>query len=160
MDFNNDFDEIFGNRKIEFDEKIQTYMKNMQLRYYADVGIYDFFELTMDLDELKKRATPEEEFENKNRDFCYGFTSKDIDNCIEAVKQIVFQESGEKPHTIRFFAMPIIKNENFYLGCVAKIVNNGTTYMFTNDKSIFVNKNIKVEEIYDDTENYDYYLEW
>lgn len=32
--------------------------------------------------------------------------------------------------------------------------------MFTNDKSIFVNKNIKVEEIYDDTENYDYYLEW
>ncbi len=145
--FNDDIDEFLGNKKVSFDEKIQTYMKNMQLRYYADVGIFDFFELTMDADELKKRAVPEEEFDNENREFSYGFTSKDVDNCIEAVKQIVLQEGGEEPHTIRFFAMPIIENENFYLGCVAKITNNGITYIFSKDKRIFNNTNI-VEEIY------------
>lgn len=148
--FNDDLDEIFGNKKLSFDEKTQTYMKNMQLRYYADVGIFDFFELTMDADDLKKRAVPEEEFDSENREFCYGFTSKDVDNCIEAVKKIVFKEGGEEPHTIRFFAMPIVENENFYLGCVAKIDNNGTTYIFTKDKRIFNNRNLKVEEIYEE----------
>lgn len=159
MNFNDDLDEIFGNKKVSFDEKTQTYMKNMQLRYYADVGIFDFFELTIDADELKKRAVPEEEFENKDRELSYGFTSKDVDNCIEAVKKIVLQESGEYPHTIRFFAMPIIENENFYLGCVAKITNNGTTYIFSKDKGIFNNRNIKVEEIYYEDESYNGFLE-
>jgi hypothetical protein len=156
--FNDDIDEIFGNKKVSFDEKTQTYMKNMQLRYYADVGIFDFFELTMDADELKKRAVPEE-FDNENREFSYGFTSKDVDNCIEAVRKIVRQDSGEHPHTIRFFAMPIIESENFYLGCVAKITNNGTTYIFSKDKIIFNNTNIKVEEIYYENENSNTFLE-
>jgi len=41
--------------------------------------------------------------------------------------------SDEKPHTIRFFAIPDPSNGNTEICCVAKVSNNGITFVFTNN---------------------------
>lgn len=199
-EFNDFCNNILGNKKVKLDEKSKNYMKNMNLRYYSDVGQFDYFELTMDSEELKKRAISEEvmqkqilerlkeqvalkdglfksfdlsmdlneynqqmklqeerfncfksslseedlkQLKDKIRLQCYGFTKKDVDNCIETIKKIVFEEVGDDPYAIRFFAVPIIEDCNFYLGCIAKTNNNGTTYMFSTEKEILNTTYIK-----------------
>ncbi len=109
-------------------------MKKLGLKYYAEVGIIDSFELAMSPDELKRKIDP------KN-DFILGceFNMNDVDDCVEKIKAIIYNETREEPHTIKFFSIPNFDYGNFDIGCVAKISNNGSTYIFVNDEKYIKN---------------------
>ena len=68
--------------------------------------------------------------------------TEDLINLIKAVdfvKTITKQISNEIPHTILFFATPSLSCGSdcvMQLHALAKIDNNGTTYVFTNEKSL------------------------
>lgn len=109
-------------------------MKKLGLKYYSEVGIIDFFELAMSPDELKRKIDP------KNN-YMVGceFNINDVDVCVKKIKEIIYSETHEEPHTIKFFSIPNFDYNNFDIGCVAKISNNGSTYIFVNDKKYIEN---------------------
>jgi len=67
--------------------------------------------------------------------------SQYVDICEDTIIRVVEKVSGEKPHTIRYFTIPDVDAFNFTIGCVAKIDNNGTTYIFLNDHNVLENMN-------------------
>lgn len=120
------------NHSIKF--KGNTSMKKLGLKYYSEIGIIDFFELTMSSDELKKKIDPK-----TNEMVGCSFNMNDVDVCVEKIKEIIYSETHEKPHIVRFFSIPNFDYNNFDIGCVAKIDNNGSTYIFANDRKFIEN---------------------
>lgn len=115
--------------------KASESMKKLGLKYYAEVGIIDDFGLSMTPEELKGKLFDP----NINYMGMCGFDVEDVDICLEKVKEIVYSKSDEEPHTIRFFSIPNFNNFSFDIGCVAKIDNNGCTYIFAKDKKFIEN---------------------
>jgi len=106
------------------------------MRYYAFVGIIDFFELTFDKKELAIRLTNDDIFladdEGNTFENCYSLDKMNsIEKIEEQIREIVFKEEKEYPHTIRYFAIPNPNYCDFDIGAVAKVSNNGSTYIFT-----------------------------
>lgn len=109
-------------------------MQKLGLKYYSEIGIIDFFELTMSSDELKRKV------DSRNNEMIgCSFDMDDVDICIEKIKEIIYSETHENPHTVRFFSIPNFDYGSFDIGCVAKIDNNGSTYIFANDSKFIEN---------------------
>ncbi|MCL2753363.1 MAG: hypothetical protein FWE44_04355 [Defluviitaleaceae bacterium] len=49
------------------------------------------------------------------------------------VSRVINKEYGESPHKIKFFALPLLNEITTDICCIAKIGNNGTTFIFTNN---------------------------
>ena len=120
-------------RRIEKMKSDKECMKKVGFKYYAEMGIIDIFNLTMTASELKQKINESESPYTNYIDF----TSEDIDACINEITKIINDDTGESPHTIRFFAIPNFSYSTFDLGCVAKIDNNGSTFIFASNKQYF-----------------------
>jgi hypothetical protein len=70
------------------------------------------------------------------------FESK-VDKAIEFVKSTVEKMSDELPHTIKFITIPRYGFCDTEICMLAKISNNGTTYLFTDNKDFaeFISEN-------------------
>lgn len=113
----------------------RSVMMKLGLNYYAEMGIIDFFGLTLSRDEIVARME-NEEFEKYSTGY-NKVTAEDIDTAILKITEIVKMETNEELHTIRFFGTPSFADLSFDLGCVAKISNNGSTFLFAKDKDLF-----------------------
>ncbi|PPK45262.1 hypothetical protein [Clostridium algidicarnis] len=106
------------------------------LRYYACVGIIDFFELTMDRTEVAIKLTDNSKHSFDNEVNVIGSSySVDImsrlEKVEERVREIIFENEKEYPNTIRYFPIPNLDYCDFDVCVVAKISNNGSTYIFS-----------------------------
>ena len=111
-------------------------LNKLGIKYYSELGIIDFFGLTLSAEELKGRLDDESSY-GSNLDIGYGtIEEEDIDRAIEQVTSIVTKEWGEPPHIIRFFGIPVFDNLSFTLCIIAKIENNGSTIVFTKNKKV------------------------
>jgi len=68
----------------------------------------------------------------------YGIESRDefigaLESNHEFITSTVEHFSGEKPHTIRYFSIPRYDYCDMEICALAKIQNNGTTFMFTDN---------------------------
>ena len=52
------------------------------------------------------------------------------------IRSMVLFDSGEQPHTIQYFATPNLYTNCMEFSALAKIENNGTTYVFTDDANL------------------------
>ncbi|MDU2749508.1 MAG: hypothetical protein E7B96_13715 [Clostridium perfringens] len=111
--------------KKEKDEKYSC-LKELHLRYYAEVGIIDFFDGTMTISEIMSRFSENDLYD-----------SEALRGCENEIKELIYDISNEYPHTIRFFVIPDLNYGMFRLGCVAKIDNNGSTYVLCGNKKYF-----------------------
>jgi hypothetical protein len=61
---------------------------------------------------------------------------KDIDdkNLLNYINEVVFNRSKEQPHTAKHFYSPNFECFDTDFCVIAKIYENGTTYIFTNNK--------------------------
>ncbi|MBU3208701.1 hypothetical protein [Clostridium algidicarnis] len=131
--------------KKEEDSKKQekySYIKKLNLKYYAEVGIIDFFECTMTIVEAINKLSGVDKYNEEV-----------LNGCENDVKEFIYSISREYPHTIRFFAIPDLNYGTFRLGCVAKIQNNGSTYILCGNRSYFEGidepgYNLTVKEVY------------
>lgn len=115
--------------KKEEDSKKQekySYIKKLNLKYYAEVGIIDLFECTMTTVEAINKLSGVDKY---NKEVLSG--------CENDVKEFIYSISREYPHTIRFFAIPDLNYGMFRLGCVAKIQNDGSTYILCGNRNYF-----------------------
>lgn len=115
--------------KKEVDNKKQekySYIKQLNLKYYAEVGIIDFFQCTMTTSEAIDKLSGVE-----------NYSTEVLNGCEKDVREFIYSISKEYPHTIRFFAIPDLNYSMFRLGCVAKIQNNGSTYILCGDRNYF-----------------------
>lgn len=115
--------------KKEADRKMQEKNENLKslgLKYYAEMGIIDFFGFTMTISEVIQKI---EESTSFRKEVLIG--------CEKEIKEFIKEISGEYPHTIRFFPIPDFSYGTFNLGCVAKIDNNGSTYILCGNREYF-----------------------
>lgn len=127
-------------RRIEMDkyEKI----KKLGLQYYSEIGIIDFFDGTMTA----------RQFANTLGEYAQ-YKAEDILGCEEEIKSFVEERTGEKPHTVKFFGIPDNSYGMFRIACVAKISNNGSTFVFSSNakylKDIDIAKyDFNIERVY------------
>lgn len=106
-------------------EKFEN-IKALGLKYCAEMGIIDFFDVTMTAQECAQ----------KNNEYSF-YNSANILGCVDEVKGYIKDISGEEPHTVRFFGIPDFAYCTFRIACVAKIENNGSTFVLYNDKGYF-----------------------
>ncbi|KOA18323.1 hypothetical protein CLHOM_32200 [Clostridium homopropionicum DSM 5847] len=90
------------------------------------MGIIDYFEFTMTTNEVIKKIADDP-----------SYSKEIIMGCEREVKEFINENSGEYPHTVRFFAIPDFSYGTFNLGCVAKISNNGSTYILCGNREYF-----------------------
>jgi len=111
-------------------------LHKLGIRYYSELGIIDYFGLTLSVDEMKGRLKEVSPF-GSNLALGYGvFESEDIDIAVEEIKSLIDKKWGESPHTVRFFGVPDFDGLNFKLCAIAKIENNGSTIIFSENKKI------------------------
>lgn len=126
--------EIVMERVAKKDEKIKKlqqnvkyqFLKKMGIRFYCEVGIIDFFECTMTLNEAINKLNGHDLYDEET-----------LRGCGNDIKEFINSISGEYPHTIRFFAIPDLNYGMFKLACVAKIQNNGSTYILCDNEEYF-----------------------
>ena len=101
-------------------------IKRLQLRYYAEIGIIDFFDGTMTAEQFVHTLD-----ENSQ------YNSKTILGCKEEIENFIKEKTGQKPHTVKFFAVPDNAYGMFSIACVAKIFDNGSTFVLCNNRDYF-----------------------
>lgn len=111
-------------RRIEMDEYEK--IKKLKLKYYSEIGIIDYFECTMTSEQMVD-----------NLDEYSEYTAEDIYGCEEEIKKSIEEKTGERPHTVRYFGIPDNSYGMFRVACVAKISNNGSTFVFSSDRDYF-----------------------
>lgn len=141
----------------EEDEKVKASVlkEKFGIQYYAELGIIDFFGLSLSKDDLKARVNFdfEDSYGSNQHSFYQRIDIADVDDMVEEIKQIIKENTGEEPVVVRFFAIPDFEYLGFNLCPIAKITNNGSTFVFSKDIKIFeclneVNRYvISIEEI-------------
>lgn len=109
------------------------------IRYYAELGIIDLFGLSLSESELKERVKFDDQDScgSQWHSFYENMNISDIDAMVNEVKNIIKKETGEVPCVVRFFAVPDFEYLGFILYPIAKITNNGSTFVFSKNKSLF-----------------------
>lgn len=116
-------------------------LKYFDLRYCSELGIIDDFSLVLD----------EEQFINILAKDALVSLEK-IKGCTKDVKKYIKEISGEEPVEIGFFSIPDFDSNCFNFAIVAKIENNGSTYLICDDKNYLENiistHKVDIREIY------------
>lgn len=100
-----------------------TELEKSPFKYALVTEPIDFWGYTLSLEQIKENF-------NKN------YYTRDVININQAysfIKKSV-TEFEEEPHTIRFTSIPDIEGQSFSLVGLAKISNNGTCFIFSNNK--------------------------
>ena len=101
-----------------------------EFRYHKELGIIDWFFGTLTKDELIKAY--KEDFEAS------GLSAfvKEMDEKELGIISTIQAEENEAPHTIRYFVIPDFSGFIMEVSAVAKISNNGSTYLFTDNEQL------------------------
>lgn len=102
----------------------------MQFSFAKCGGIIDWFEHTLSKQELILKTL------EANIDKTFNEISSDFSECEEQIKEVIFKQEKEYPHTIRYFSVPNFDQLAFDVYAVAKIDNNGSTYIFGSDERV------------------------
>ena len=130
-------------KKEKIREKSWNYssLKHFGLKYCSELGIIDDFSLVFD----------EEQFINILAKDALVSLEK-IKGCTKDVKKYIKEISGEEPVKIGFFSIPDFDSNCFNFAIVAKIENNGSTYLICDDKNYLENiistHKVDIREIY------------
>lgn len=100
-----------------------------KFEYMLEGAILDFFPLTIDSNSLKNLLT------KKYLGYSYNYNEANeyVDEVVSQINNEIFRKSKEKPLNIRFFSIPDFDWMTMQLCAVAKIDNNGTTFVFSNN---------------------------
>jgi hypothetical protein len=99
--------------------------------YYANAGIVDFFELAYDKYELIERLSRDySEIVSTGKDDWL----KELNDFEDDLVTIMELKENEKPYLIKYFGLPSFNDGHFRLCCLARISNNGITYLVAEDK--------------------------
>lgn len=96
-------------------------------------GIVDYFQGTLTAGERVGNAI------KQFGEYDFAAARRVLDEVEQEINQIndfLLKEEDEKPHTIRFFSVPNYDGSTFDTYAVAKISNNGSTYIFGNSKEL------------------------
>lgn len=100
--------------------------KGLGFKYAIETEPFDFWHTTLSPEQLIGNYRQEE--------FNYFETEvKQVEELVEQIKEIVFAISNEQPFKIAFTSIPTQCGSLFELVGLAKIYNNGTSYVFSND---------------------------
>lgn len=112
--------------------------EKFEIRYMAELGIIDLFGMSLSEEELKTRVEfdVKDEYGSHFHSFYNRIASSDVDSAIEEVEQIIKNKTNEMPVLVRFFAIPDFAYSGFELSIVAKIDNNGSTFVFSKTKKL------------------------
>lgn len=102
--------------------------------YYICSGIIDFFCFTLTKEEVKKNYVYEIAFTSPTYEEIIEFEEK-LDKLEKDIINTIYKEQKEYPYIIRYFGLPNFDQLKVELCAVAKISNNGSTYIFSEDKS-------------------------
>ena len=119
----------------KYSEKEREAIKKLGLNCFLGMSPIDWWGLSMTKEELIDKLNDEfKELEEVGMPSS-GNRAVYVELADTIVRKVVLGESGEKPHTVRYFAVP---NDAcaFSIGCAAKIYNNGTTYIFANNPKL------------------------
>jgi len=113
----------------------------MVMNYYSYMvvgGPIDVFNGCMSANELIQTIEPGSFIEGipSNDEEFRSYAENELRNIREIEKfvtQVINKEHGESPQTIKFFALPLLNDFITDICCIAKIGNNGTTFIFTNN---------------------------
>lgn len=119
----------------------------LDIKYYAAMSPIDFFKLSMDRNELLIKLSSQEDYIEKEKGVLVK-KANELDELEKRIDDIIYKNEQEHPHTIRYFAIPDFDYAMFRVGVVAKISNNGTTYVFAHDKGIIEAFNQDDSDIY------------
>jgi len=107
-------------------------MENKKFKYMIEGSPIDFFYGTFSKEELIRSYEAEMLSiyqSNGSNDFKSNLNSKH-----EFIKTIVEKSSRELPHTIKYFLIPRYSWADMEICALAKISNNGTTFLFTDNE--------------------------
>jgi hypothetical protein len=107
-------------------------MQKLGFLYYAELGQMDFWELSLSKEKLKNKARKKFFVPGADR----AVTEEEIEICHNEITNLITKESDEPPIMIGYFAIPEFTYGAFKIGCVAKIDNNGSTFVFADDKDL------------------------
>lgn len=92
--------------------------------YVLQTSPFDFWKATM---------TPEYLADAETNEYYSEHSKVEITNMVNAMKDIINIIEGEEPHTVAFTSIPTACGDTFELVGLAKISNNGTSFVFCND---------------------------
>jgi hypothetical protein len=99
----------------------------MKFDYALMFEIIDFFSGTLTADELQIQKIKETDSTDLNS------IKKMIDESKSQIDSYVYSQEKEVPFLIRYFGIPQIGEYETNICAVAKVTNNGTTYLFSNN---------------------------
>lgn len=107
----------------------------MPYKFAKNGGIIDWFDLAMTATDLISKARAAEGTDAYGPLRAKTFEDQ-IERAIQQIKTVLFDRESEYPHTIRFFTIPNFDTLNFDVYAIAKVNNNGITYVFGNDRGL------------------------
>lgn len=104
-------------------------------KYVIDGSPIDYFYTTLSKEDLIQAY--------RNEYCCSGEFVENLNANYDFIVSTVERLGHEKPHTVRYFSIPRYGWCDMELCAVAKIDNNGTTFMFTNNREFaqFISEN-------------------
>lgn len=95
---------------------------NSPFKYVLKTAPFDYWMATIDPESLISK-----------HDFYEEYEKEEIEKMVSSIKETINYMEGEEPHTIAFTSIPMPCGFPFELVGLAKILNNGTSYVFSND---------------------------
>jgi len=93
-------------------------------KYVLQTSPFDFWKATI---------PPESLIGDENDKYYEEYGKEEINNMIKTMKNVINFIEGEEPHTVAFTSIPMPSGDLFELVGLAKISNNGTSFVFCND---------------------------
>lgn len=120
--------------KIEIDDRNnkRKVMEKFGFTYFAELGQMDYWGMTLTKDELQEKIVGDIYFPGMTE----KITKEDVEICHNSIIEIIAKETGEEPVKIGYFAFPEFTYNTFKIGCVAKIENNGSSFVFLDDSDL------------------------
>lgn len=107
----------------------------LEMKFFAEVGAVNFFQLSMTKGEILQKLFPS--FEVRKNDMPHFLKElTDLTEVEQKINKAILREFSEEPHVIRYFTVPNIDNNTFELFAIAKIFNNGSTFIIGPNKKL------------------------
>lgn len=105
---------------------------NGKFECQKEISPMDFFNGSIS-PELLAAALQENDARSVNGPDRPEFYEANVAQYVKYINEFMLDRTGELPHTVRFFSTPDIEGGLMHLGAVAKVENNGQTFVFTDD---------------------------